>query len=117
MAILSNSAKQYILKTLDHFHLDHHFDLILGAAEVTKVKPDPEGLHKICNTLGVAPERTLFIGDMISDIHAGRNAEIRTVAVASGIIEREKLQAERPFMLVSDILELNKTLGIETSTD
>lgn len=112
LAILSNSAKHYILKTLDHFHLDHHFDLILGAAEVTKVKPDPEGLFKICKQLNISPKRVLFIGDMISDIQAGKNANINTAVVASGIIEFDKLKSHDPFILVNNIIELSQKLGI-----
>lgn len=116
LAILSNSAKHYILQTLDQFHLEHYFDLILGAAEVTKVKPDPEGLIKICNHLKIKPNRTIFIGDMISDIQAGKNADISTIAVASGIIALEKLQAHNPFLLVHDILELSEKFGMNHKT-
>ncbi len=115
LAILSNSAKHYILQTLDHFHLDHHFNLILGAAEVSEVKPNPEGLFKICEQLNVKPERTLFIGDMISDIQAGANAGIKTAVVASGIIALDKLQAHNPYLLVHDISELNHKFGFNTT--
>jgi HAD superfamily hydrolase (TIGR01662 family) len=112
LAILSNSAKYLIEQTLDHFKLKKYFEIILGAADVTKVKPDPEGLLKICAELSVKPKNTLFIGDMISDIQAGENAGIHTIAVASGIIEEEKLSAQNPFTLVHDILELHEFFNL-----
>lgn len=106
MAILSNSAKKYIKSTLEYYNLGKFFSSILGAAEVTKVKPDPEGLLKILEIEGIKPKNTLFIGDMVSDIDAGKNANIRTIAVASGILPREKLENANPFALVANIREL-----------
>ena len=112
LAILSNSAKYLIEQTLEHFKLKKYFDTILGAADVSKVKPDPEGLLKICSELSVKPKNTLFIGDMISDIQAGENAGINTIAVASGIIEEDKLLAHNPYALVHDILELHEFFNL-----
>ncbi|MHA1776038.1 MAG: hypothetical protein DRO88_11495 [Promethearchaeia archaeon] len=112
MAILSNSAKKYIESTLEYYNLTKYFSLILGAAEVTKVKPDPEGLLKILEIEGVKPKNTLFIGDMVSDIDAGKNANIRTIAVASGILPREKLEDANPFAIVSNIRELIDFFGL-----
>ncbi|MHA1520746.1 MAG: HAD family hydrolase [Promethearchaeota archaeon] len=106
MAILSNSAKKYIKKTLETYDLQKYFSIILGAAEVIKVKPDPEGLFKILEKEGISAKETLFIGDMISDTDAGKNAGIKTIAVASGILPREKLVAAKPHALVDNIREL-----------
>ena len=112
VAILSNSAKKYITATLEQYNLLQHFSNILGAAEVTRVKPDPEGLNKILAIEKVSADQTLFIGDMVSDLDAGRNAGIRTIAVASGILKVEKLQAANPFALVMDIPELSRLFGL-----
>ncbi|WP_457559254.1 HAD family hydrolase [Candidatus Harpocratesius sp.] len=113
LAILSNSAKKYIDSTLEAYGLLSYFNTILGAAEVKKVKPDPEGLLKIMKIEGVKPKNTLFIGDMVSDIDAGKNAQIRTIAVASGILAREKLEAAQPYALVSNIRELIDLFGLK----
>jgi len=55
MAILSNSAKSYIQETLQKFNLERYFSTILGAAEVTRVKPDPEGLLRILDIEIIPP--------------------------------------------------------------
>ncbi len=113
LTILSNSAKKYILDTSKQYELDQYFSTILGAAEVSKVKPDPEGLHKMLEIEGVSAENTLFIGDMISDLDAGKNAGIKTIAVASGIVPYEKLANEKPFAIVRDIFELEAFFGMK----
>jgi len=123
MAILSNSAKKYILSTLEIYKLIKYFSTILyklikyfstilGAAEVRKVKPDPEGLLKILEIEGVKPNEVIFIGDMISDTDAGKNANIKTIAIASGILPVEKLAAENPYALVNNIRELQQFFNL-----
>ena len=49
---------------------------------------------------------------MVSDLDAGKNAGIRTIAVASGILTVEKLQDAEPFALVMDIPELRQLFGV-----
>ena len=112
MAILSNSAKKYILSTLEIYKLLNYFSTILGAAEVRKVKPDPEGLLKILEIEGVNAKEVIFIGDMISDTDAGKNANIKTIAIASGILPVEKLAAEKPYALVHNIRELQQLFNL-----
>ena len=113
LTILSNSAKKYIIITLNQYKIDNYFSTILGAAEVTKVKPDPEGLLKILEIEGVKAENALFLGDMLSDINAGKNAGIKTIAVASRFVTEERLTAANPYALVHDILELQTLFGLK----
>lgn len=112
MAILSNSAKKYILSTLEQYELLNYFSTILGAAEVKEVKPNPEGLLKILEIENVKPKEVIFIGDMISDTDAGKNAKIKTIAIASGILPVEKLVAENPYFLAHNILEIQQFFNL-----
>ncbi|WP_371805741.1 HAD family hydrolase [Candidatus Lokiarchaeum ossiferum] len=112
LTILSNSAKNYIVDTMKQYELEQYFNTILGAAEVVEVKPNPEGLNKILKMENIEAKNTIFIGDMISDLDAGKRAGIKTIAVASGIVPYEKLANENPFAIVRDIFELEKFFGI-----
>ncbi len=112
IAILSNSAKKYIVETMKQYNLHSKFSTILGAADVSQVKPDPEGLLKILKIEKINAKNTLFIGDMISDIEAGKNAGIKTIAIASGIIPREKLEKNKPLTVIDNISEFSQLLGI-----
>ena len=106
LAILSNNKRSYVVDALQKEGLDTYFENIIGFNEVTKTKPDPEGLLKILELEGVSAEETLFIGDMITDIQTGNNAQVKTIAVASGLCEKSKLEAQNPYQLVNNILEL-----------
>ena len=49
-------------------------------------KPHPEPLLHACRVLGVAPERTVYVGDDERDIVAGRAAGTHTIAAAWGYL-------------------------------
>jgi len=106
LAILSNNKKSYVIEALEKRQLTKYFDEILGFNEVEKTKPDPEGLIKIMQKFNVKPEQCIFIGDMVTDILAGRAAKIKTIAVSSGLVAKEKLINETPNVIVNDIIEL-----------
>lgn len=51
---------------------------ILITREDAKPKPDPEGLHKICEYYGTPKDKALYVGDYKYDLIAGKNADIKT---------------------------------------
>ena len=55
---------------------------------VTLPKPDPESVLRACRQLDCAPSETLFIGDHLRDIEAGRAAGCRTIAAAYGYLAK-----------------------------
>ena len=64
--------------------LSFYFDAIVGAEDVKKFKPDPEGINivlKEFKQFNVRKERTVIIGDSPYDIKAGKLAKIKTAAV------------------------------------
>ncbi len=112
LSILSNNKKSYVIEALGKHGLQDYFNHILGFNEVKNTKPDPEGLIKILEKENVVSDKTLFIGDMVTDIHAGKAAGIKTIAVASGLVERPKLEQENPYKIVKDIQELQALFNI-----
>ena len=54
---------------------------------VRHTKPDPEGIVLACRQMGADTARTLYVGDHLRDIQAGRNAGTGTVSAAYGYID------------------------------
>jgi len=50
------------------------FAVVITEDEVSRPKPDPQGLLLAAEVMGAAPESTLYIGDSASDIAAARAA-------------------------------------------
>jgi pyrophosphatase PpaX len=89
-------------------------DLVVGADDVTRGKPDPEPVFRALDALDLRAqvEHVLFVGDSPFDLRAGRAAGTRTAAVSWGAFERGALEAERPDYFLDALDEL---LGIEPS--
>jgi phosphoglycolate phosphatase-like HAD superfamily hydrolase len=86
-----------ILRRLSHLpstpSLLRHIDVVVGRSEVTRLKPDPEGLLTACRLLDVAPSSAAYLGDATADIEAARNAGLRAGGVTTGLGSEEELRA------------------------
>jgi HAD superfamily hydrolase (TIGR01549 family) len=112
LAILTNNKSEYAEEVLDKFDLTQYFATIIGFNELSNVKPDPEGLLKIIHKWGIEPNDALFIGDMQTDVKAGKAAGTTMVCVASGLAGKKALSEENPDYLVNDVKELRDLLGL-----
>lgn len=75
---------------------DGLFDVIVGADDVERTKPDPEPVHRALDQLGTTPDRAIFIGDATHDLIAGRAAGVKTAAALWGPFARDVLAPHTP---------------------
>ena len=68
---------------------------MIGAANTGPAKPDPASVWRLCEQLGVAPDRVLLVGDSAIDMQAARAAGLaaaigidRTYAIPNTIVSR-----------------------------
>ncbi len=108
LAILTNNKNTHAEEVLKKFNLNQYFDLIIGFNEVSEVKPNPEGILKILDTWKIKPSEAIFIGDMVTDIQAGKAANVKMVCIASGLAPKNTLLECNPDALVDNTLELKK---------
>jgi pyrophosphatase PpaX len=73
-----------------------HMDVLIGADDVENPKPHPEPVEKAMALLGAEPATTIYIGDSIHDMRAGRAAGVRTGAALWGPFGREHLEGAAP---------------------
>lgn len=98
-------------RSLEHAGIADFFDAIVDGQQVTRAKPDPEGVLLALEQLGVEPENAAMIGDAPVDILAGKAAGVhRTIAITHGFGTREDLLAAGPDALVDDFLALQAML-------
>jgi len=57
--------------------------ILVGADDVARGKPDPEGYQRAASLLGVDPARCLVVEDASAGLEAGRAAGARVIAVAT----------------------------------
>jgi len=106
MAILTNNKSQYAEEVLEKFNLTKYFNTIIGFNDVSEVKPNPEGILKILNKWKIKSSEAIFIGDMTTDVDAGKAAQVKMICVASGLAQKQTLQQHQPDILVDDTKQL-----------
>ena len=96
-----SGARPEVLELLRAQGILERFDAVVLAADVSRRKPDPEGVVKCLRQLGVAPGHAVYVGDTPIDIQASRAAGVRAVGVLSGACDSATLSAHEPDRLVA----------------
>jgi len=108
LALATFKIRSATIKILTALQVLDYFDVVITADDVQRPKPDPECIRVILQRLGLRPERTLLVGDTITDIRTGTNAGVATCAVSYGIGARLELCDSGPNFLIDDIRELEE---------
>ena len=78
---------------LDGTGLAELLEVIVTSVDVGAAKPDPRGLHRALDLLGVTPEQTLFVGDADCDEAAATAAGVHFARAAAGRSPGETVRA------------------------
>ena len=111
LVIVSTKQHKSIRRGLNVIGITHLFEHIIGADDVTHVKPHPEPILKALELLQLEKQDVLMIGDNSHDIEGGQNAGVRTAGVAWSIKGEDFLQQFNPdYMLkhMSDLISIVK---------
>lgn len=73
-------------------------------------KPNPTILHRIWERVPATPRGTVFVGDSVTDILAGRAAGVVTVGVTHGAHGRDELEGAGADHVVDDVNALGALL-------
>ncbi|MEP6881608.1 MAG: phosphoglycolate phosphatase [Dokdonella sp.] len=84
--VVTNKAGWLANPMIDQLGLGSRCGVVVAGDTLPKRKPDPDPVLHACDVLSVNPTRTIFVGDDIRDIEAGRAAGTRTIAAAWGYL-------------------------------
>jgi HAD superfamily hydrolase (TIGR01509 family) len=85
LGVASSSSRRWVTGHLDRLTMSRFFDVIITAADVTRVKPDPEIYHTAVQALGVAPEHAIAIEDSPNGVRAAKGAGLFCIAVPNAL--------------------------------
>lgn len=113
-AVLTNKPAHATARILDGLGLTHHFSAVVAGDSTWGRKPDPAGLLHLASSAGVAPDRTLMVGDSPIDLQTARRAGTRVCLVRYGFGFRfapsdfngDELFADSPADIVDLVLRL-----------
>ncbi len=109
--IVSHNQTKNIIPHLEEKKVKSFFKGIFGADLLPALKPDPNALNPVFESYKSCKlKEFVMIGDMPSDIEAGREAGVWTIGVASGVSKREMLAEFNPSLLIDSLDELIKII-------
>ena len=112
VAIVSTKRGDTIQIILERLGMAETVDLVVGSADVTRHKPDPEGLLLALGRLGVKPGNALFCGDTVLDAGAAKNAGTHFAAVLGGTTQADAFARFSPDHISPDLWDLARWLEV-----
>lgn len=109
LAVATGKSRRGLDDTLQSVALQGMFDGSRTADE-TAGKPDPRMLHELMREFGVAPARTLMVGDTTHDLLMARNAGCPCVGVSYGAHHHHAFEAYSPLYVAHSVDELHAWL-------
>ncbi len=102
IAVITSDERAQTVYTLDVLGISHLVGLVIASDDAYPKKPAPEAIWAACAHFGVAVERTVMVGDSLTDMRMGRAAGAGLcVAVLTGPGTREQLTPQADVVLES----------------
>ena len=111
IALATMSSRKVVEKLLPEKKIESYFDVVVTADEIDKPKPDPEVFLVSAAKLGVKPEDCVVVEDSIFGVKAAKAAEMKCIAVSSGVYSREELEEENPDLMIDSLVEKERVLS------
>ena len=109
LGVVTNKGGPLTKYTLEICHIEGLFDVVISADDVNTPKPDPEGIHKAMEMLGIkSKDKVLYIGDNDIDYFSGTNAGVDSLLVTWG--PRKIKCLDKAKYVVSSYNEMRKVL-------
>ena len=87
--VVTNKPQRMTVPLMRHLGLASRAACMISGDTIPHRKPDPAPMLLACEQIGVAADHTIYAGDALRDIQAGRAAGMRTIAAAYGYIPAE----------------------------
>ena len=101
-AVATSDDRDPTVRTLEALGIAGEFADLACADDGIPNKPAPDPVLRLCERLGVPPERTAVVGDSPFDLRMGRAAGVaRTIAVLTGVGDRAALEPLADVVLAS----------------
>jgi HAD superfamily hydrolase (TIGR01549 family) len=106
LAVYSGASTRACSILLEASGLAGFFRVVIGADEVARPKPSPDGIVEACRRLDVDAGASAYVGDAPYDLEAARRSAALAVAAAWGHLYRSDEPADAVVRRPADLLSL-----------
>jgi phosphoglycolate phosphatase len=110
LGCVTNKAAQFTIPLLKELGIYDHFGIVVSGDTLSKKKPDPLPLLYVAEHFGVDPEKSLMLGDSVSDVTAARAAGFKIVCMSYGYNHGMDIRDAHPDAVIDSMAELEKLL-------
>ncbi len=72
--------------------IDEYCDIFVSRSSIKKVKPHPDHLTSVMESLKIPGEESIMVGDHMIDIQAGKRVGMKTIGVLTGRTNKEEFE-------------------------
>ena len=110
LGCVTNKAAQFTIPLLKDLGIHDDFENIVCGDTLAKKKPDPLPLLHSAEVLGVTPEKSLMLGDSVSDVKAARAAGFQIICMSYGYNHGVDIRDSNPDVVIDSMDELKDLL-------
>jgi HAD superfamily hydrolase (TIGR01509 family) len=110
IALATMSNRKVVDKILSEKGIETYFDVVVTGDEVSNTKPDPEVFLLSARKMEIKSEDCVVIEDSVFGVKAAKEANMKCIAVSSGVYSGKELLEEEPDMVIGSLNEKNKIL-------
>jgi len=111
LAVLSNKPHAYTRVIVDKLLDRWEFEEVWGVSETVPPKPDPTGVRRLVETMGLRTDEFLYVGDTGTDMATARSADLFAVGVLWGFRDADELRENGAQVLLEKPAEIMGLLG------
>ena len=110
LGCVTNKAAQFTIPLLKDLGIHDDFENIVCGDTLAKKKPDPLPLLHSAEVMGVTPEKSLMLGDSVSDVKAARAAGFQIICMSYGYNHGVDIRESNPDVVIDSMAELKDLL-------
>ncbi len=88
--------------------IDDFCDVFVSRNSVKKVKPHPDHLTYVMESLKISGKESMMVGDHIIDVQAGKRVGMETIGVLTGRTKKEEFEKAEADYILKDVSEIYK---------
>jgi phosphoglycolate phosphatase len=108
VGIITRNCEDAVRKVFPE--IDDFCDIFVSRNSVKKVKPHPDHLTRVMDSLKVSGEEAMMVGDHIIDIQAGKRVGMKTIGVLTGRTKKEEFEKAGASYILRDASEVFELL-------
>jgi phosphoglycolate phosphatase len=108
VGIITRNCEDAVRKVFPE--IDDFCDVFVSRNSVKKVKPHPDHLTHVMESLKISGEEAVMVGDHIIDIQAGKRVGMKTIGVLTGRTKKEEFEKAGADDVLTGVSEIYKII-------